>query len=195
MSSMPAIEFRDALQGEDGMELRALRTEDAAAIYALVDRNRPHLRRWLPWVDTSHSAEDTLRFLLSVEEGRRQRRTIGYRILEHGALRGIVGAHDIDEKEGHAAIGYWLAEDAAGRGLMTRAVRLLLAVLFEELRLERVEIRCAVGNRPSCAVAERLGFQFEGILRRAQRLQEEFADMRVYSLLAAEWRDLGGGAD
>ncbi len=120
---------------------------------------------------------------------------MGYRILEHGELQGVVGAHDIDEKEGHAAIGYWLAAEAAGRGLMTRSVRLLLAVLFEDLGLERVEIRCAMGNRPSCAVAERLGFQFEGILRSAQRLQGKFADMRVYSMLAAEWRALGGGAD
>jgi ribosomal-protein-serine acetyltransferase len=50
-----------------------------------------------------------------------------------------------------------------------------------------VEIHCAIGNEKSCAIAKRLGFQFEGVLRQGQLLNGNYVDINVYSMLAGEW--------
>jgi ribosomal-protein-serine acetyltransferase len=75
---------------------------------------------------------------------------------------------------------------------MTEAVRALTAHAFDVWRLQRVEIRAAVGNRRSAAIPRRLGFSEEGVLRQAERHGDEFKDIAVYSLLADEWREAAG---
>lgn len=59
---------------------------------------------------------------------------------------------------------------------------------FEGLELNRVQIKCAVGNTPSSNIPKRLGFQFEGIERAGELFTEgSFADIEVYSLLKNEY--------
>lgn len=176
------------LDGEAG--LRALEQDQADAIFALVSNNREHLGRWLPWVETTHEPADTAAFLRQAAENRSRGRTAAYAIWAEGGLRGIIGLHDIDRSNGVAQIGYWIAADWQGRGLVTRAVRALLHLAFADLRLERIEIRCATGNLRSQAVPKRLGFTCEGRLRAAQRLHGQGVDMLVYGLLREEWRRL-----
>ncbi len=77
---------------------------------------------------------------------------------------------------------------------MTAAVAALVDDGFDRYRLVRVEIRADVENRASRAVAERLGFQLEGVLRQSYRvLDERYSDDAVYSLLASERPALARG--
>lgn len=71
------------------------------------------------------------------------------------------------EGERSAELGFWMAPEGRGRGLMTRAARLVLEFGFdpEGLDLDRVLWRAFVGNWPSWAVAWRCGFRFEGQVR------------------------------
>ena len=85
-------------------------------------------------------------------------------------------------------LGYWLARDAQGRGLITRGVAAMLDHAFGPWRLHRVEIRAAPDNARSRAVPERLGFTLEGRLRDAERHPGGFRDLVVYALLAPDWR-------
>jgi len=85
-------------------------------------------------------------------------------------------------------IGYWLAESATGQGIMTRCTREFTRYAFETLKLNRVVIRCADTNTKSAGVAERLGYTLEGIARQGTQLHGKFVDLRVYSLLAEEWK-------
>lgn len=82
-----------------------------------------------------------------------------------GTLLGMVGLHRIGS--GTAEIGYWLAPWARHRGVMTRAVALLLDMALDPdgLDLVRVTWRAVVGNWPSRRVAWRAGFRVEGTLR------------------------------
>jgi ribosomal-protein-serine acetyltransferase len=100
---------------------------------------------------------------------------------------GVAGFHGVDWTHRNASIGYWLAQDAQGRGTMTEAVRALVDHAFGELELNRVEIRLDVENARSMALAERLGFRREGTLREAMLLAGAFRDDAVYSVLASEW--------
>ncbi len=100
-------------------------------------------------------------------------------------LLGAIGVHRLSP-EGECDIGYWLAASARGRGLMTRAVSLLSRWLFAEQPVERIVIRAEPANAASCAVAERAGFRFEGVLRSYLVIGGTRRDAASYSLLRDE---------
>ncbi len=186
----PESAFPPAIPVSADFELRQLEPSEAEEIFAVVCANREHLARWLPWVESTRAVEDTRKFLEQVSANRAEAKTAAYSLRVRGALAGIIGLHDIDEANGTAQIGYWLAADYEGQGWMTRAVRALLGMAFDGLGLERIEIRCAAGNLRSQAIPLRLGFTYEGTLRSAQRLPGGRVDIRVYSLLREEWSRL-----
>ena len=170
------------------VELRVLTAAHAPALFALTDRNRDHLRRWLPWVDDTRSAKDTAAF---IRRGREQlRRNDGFQagIWYRGELVGAVGYHYWNWVNRETEIGYWLARPFEGKGIMTRACRALVDHAFRDLDLNRVEIRVAAGNTRSRAVAERLGFLQEGVLRDAEYSSAGLVDQVVYGMLRGEWK-------
>lgn len=183
----PATRFPERIPVNEACELRQLEPSDAEEIFAAVCANREHLDRWLPWVESTHAAGDTRQFLEQVAANRQQGRTAAYSLRIRGQLAGLIGLHDIDQANATAQIGYWLAAAYEGQGWMTRAVRALLAMAFDGLALERIEIRCASGNVRSQAIPKRLGFTYEGTLRSAQRLHGRSVDLRIYALLREEW--------
>ncbi|WP_203669594.1 GNAT family N-acetyltransferase [Cellulomonas pakistanensis] len=103
-----------------------------------------------------------------------------------GTLVGMVGLGM--EGAGSAELGYWLAPEARGRGVMARAVDLVLDAAFGRLELARVFWRAFVGNGPSRAVAERAGFRVEGELRLGGVQRGVRRDEWVGSLLATDDR-------
>lgn len=107
---------------------------------------------------------------------------------ERDAFLGSIGVHRINRVEGRCDIGYYLAPQARGRGVMTRAVGLLSGWVFENLPVERIEITIEPENAASRAVAERAGYTFEGILRSHTVIKGTRRDMAMYSLLRGELR-------
>ncbi len=173
----------------DELVLRLLDEDDAAPLYALIDANRAHLRQWLPWVDNEQSVETARAFLRSAQRQYADNRGGQYGIWEREQLAGVVGQHPIDWGNRAGSLGYWLGAAFQGRGLMTRACRVLVTHMFRDLGLHRVEIRAAPGNRRSRAIPERLGFRQEGLLRDAEWLYAHYVDLVVYGMLAHEWQD------
>jgi ribosomal-protein-serine acetyltransferase len=171
------------LRADERTILRLPIEGDAAPLFALVDANRAHLRRWLPWVDGASDAARIREFLLGVQ-ARTAAGTSLELVIEHdGQLAGISGFRTIDPTNRSAEIGYWLREDFGGRGIMTAACRALVRHGFETLGLNRIAIAAAVENARSRRVAERLGFRFEGISREPEWLYDHFVDHAVYALL------------
>lgn len=105
-----------------------------------------------------------------------------------------IGSHPIDWEQAVGSVGYWLAADAQGRGIATRAVAAYLDHAFGPWGLRRMEIRAAVDNLPSRAIAERLGFTHEGTLRGLHLVRGVVQDVAVYGLLAQEWRGISAPA-
>ncbi len=169
-------------------ELRLVEERHAEALFDLVDRNRHHLREWLPWVDGSNSVEDTREFIRGVLRRFADGNGFAAGIWHHGVLAGMIDLHAIDYVNHSTSIGYWISRGFQGKGIVTTACRAVVDYAFEELGLNRVEIRCAPGNRRSRAIPERLGFVQEGTLRQVQWLNDRFEDLVVYSMLANEWR-------
>ena len=172
----------------DGIDLRPLTTADAPALFAAVDRNRLRLRKWLPWLDSSNSVHDMRAFLEQQERENASRSSLTTGIWVDEEIRGAISLHRIDARHRSSSVGYWLDAAVEGRGIMTRACRALVTEGFQTYGLHRIEIRCALGNHRSCAIAQRLGFVEEGVLREAEWLYDHWVDLRVFSMLEQDWR-------
>jgi ribosomal-protein-serine acetyltransferase len=176
------------LKAGRALELRPLRLADARALFAQVDANRARLRRWLPWPDANRSPADSRAYILQMRAQAKAGLGQTFGLWWKDRLVGVAGFNWIDGANHSAAIGYWLAEEAQGHGLMTAAVIALLRHGFRSLELNRIEIRAGIRNRRSRAIPERLGFRHEGTLRQAEWVSGRYVDHAVYGLLAAVWK-------
>ena len=172
----------------DDLELRLLEDRHAEELFALTDANRAHLREWLPWIDFTVTPADTLNFIKSGLQQFADNNGFQAGIWFNGALAGVIGYHYISWTNRKTELGYWLGAAFQGQGLMTRSCRALVNHAFDELGLNRVEIRCAPDNTRSRAIPERLGFTQEGVVRHAERRHDRFGDLVIYGVLANEWR-------
>ncbi len=99
---------------------------------------------------------------------------------------GIFQGSDVYRRS--AELGYWLAEPFWGRGIMTRAVRLLAAEAFDALDIVRLYAEPFAENHSSRRVLEKAGFLLEGILRRSVCKDGRIMDSCLYSLLKEDAR-------
>lgn len=175
---------------DDDIYLRILTEEDAPKLFALTDQNRLYLRQWLPWVDSTQSVEDTLAFIQSTLIQYADDNGFSCGIWYKHQLVGTIGYHSINWSHHRVEIGYWLAAAFQSKGIMTRACRAMVVYAFDTLKLNKVEIRCAVANYRSCAIPQRLGFKQEGTVRQAEWLYDHFVDLMIFGMLAVEWRHL-----
>jgi ribosomal-protein-serine acetyltransferase len=170
-----------------GLELRQLVLADAAAIFAVVERNRVYLREWLPWVDRTLSADDIRGFLVRVAEQHEDSLGPNAAILLEGRFIGTVGCHPVDWNNRHTSIGYWIDGAQQGKGIMTRCCAGLVDYLFHDAGLHRVTIQCGTGNHKSCAIPQRLGFTREGVMREAEWVSGRWVNLVVWGMLAPDW--------
>jgi ribosomal-protein-serine acetyltransferase len=178
---MPKFDLSDDLQ------LRVLEESDAEELYGVVERNRVYLAEWLPW-PAEQTLAGTLEFIRKTRHQLEENDGFQTAIVLDGKIVGSVGFVGIRWEARATSIGYWLAEEHQGRGLMTRAVGALTDHAFDELDLNRVEIQVASDNRRSRGIPERLGFTVEGVLRDYERVGDRYLDIVVYALLARERR-------
>ena len=169
-----------------GLRLAQVQLDDAEELFALVDANRAHLRRWLPWLDQNRVPAATLRFVEFAQREAEAGTGLHCAIFEQNVLVGLCGYNRIDATNRAAQIGYWLAADAQGRGVMSRCVAALASYGFAKLDLHRQVITCAEGNVACAAVAERCGFRFEDVARDAEWLYDHFVSHRVYARLRTD---------
>ena len=105
---------------------------------------------------------------------------------ENGGLIGFAALVELDLDHGEAEIGYVVAPAARGRGVARRAVDLLTRWGFDELGLERIELRIDPENAGSVKVAERAGYRLDGVLRNVHFKEGARADVGVWSRLRTD---------
>lgn len=127
------------------------------------------LSPWMPWAQRVPSFEESEAVARRQQADFIARRDLCYQIYDRAPegrrLLGGTGLHRMDWTVRRFEIGYWLRASAQGQGFMSEAVAALSRMAFEQLRARRVEIRMDETNLASRAVAERCGFELEGILR------------------------------
>ena len=131
---------------------------------------------------------DQLKFINKCSERAAAGIEFHYGILVGGDIAGLVSFHHIEKRNRCATIGYWLAKSKTGQGIMTAAVKALVAEGFEDLELNRIQARVETSNDPSQAVCERAGLKKEGVLRQAEWLYDHHVDVTLNAVLKSEWR-------
>jgi ribosomal-protein-alanine N-acetyltransferase len=104
-----------------------------------------------------------------------------------GRIAGTVSARELSRMQGRIEVGYMLAEEYLGHGIGTRAVTLMLERLFQIPSLHRVWLTTLSENLASQALARKLGFVQEGVLREHCVVQGRRRDQQLWGLLRPEW--------
>jgi RimJ/RimL family protein N-acetyltransferase len=141
------------------------------------------------WRTTPYSEADARSDLVEQEEARMRGEELNIALVDPGDRAAVLGGCSLEGVRLHrgcAAIGYWLAPEARGRGVATHAVCLLAQWAFAELGLARLELTCGPDNEASQRIAERCGFVREGVLRSHVPFKGARRDSVIYSLLPGE---------
>jgi RimJ/RimL family protein N-acetyltransferase len=147
--------------------------------------------RQFSWRTAPYTEADARSDLADQEEARLRGEGLTFALVEPGDKAVVLGGCSLDDvrlDRGCAALGYWLASAARGRGVATHAVRLLARWAFADLGLARLELTCGPDNEASQRVAERCGFVREGLLRSQVPFKGARRDSVIYSLLPGELR-------
>jgi len=169
------------------LTLRIPQPGDGAIIYSGVRESLPELKRWMPWATDEYTQENAEEWCRRAIAAFITRSSLRYRIyMKDGPeYLGNIGAERFDWEVTKCEIGYWLRTSHYGRGYITEAAGGLIQMLKGIMRPNRIEIRCDVQNLKSRRVAERLGFELEGILRADTREKDgKLRDTCVYALVA-----------
>jgi len=177
----------NALQVDADIVLVPRHPNDSAETFELVDAYRSTLNEWLTWIESTYTVGDVRRYAHFAESQFERHISFDYAIRWQRAMAGGIGLHNLDVAGRSAHVGYWLGPPFVGRGIMSRAVSALTDHAFGTLALNRLEIRCVVENSRSRAVAERLGYRQEGVLREAYLLHGRFRDIALYAMTASDW--------
>jgi ribosomal-protein-serine acetyltransferase len=176
-----------SLRIDENLQLALPQPHMATDLTAVVRENLEHLSRWVPWAVDDYSDETSLEWINMVLREFAENGPFGAVIVCDGKFAGTIGFHHLDKQNKSTELGYWLAKEFEGRGIITRCCRAVLDYLFNTMQLNRVQINCNVENVKSRAIPERLGFTFEGTHRQAEFLHGNFGDLAVYSMLREEW--------
>jgi [ribosomal protein S5]-alanine N-acetyltransferase len=164
--------------------LRELREDDRAVVLSTM--GDALVARWLNMPDAPGDRDfDSL--LRVARDGRSSGDRIDYVVTEAGvdvSLGAVVASR---RHRDNYEVAYLAREEGRGRGVMTRAVRLLCDWLLDE-GVGRIEVRTHPDNEASQKLAERVGFQREGLERKSIWLHDARQDAIVWSLLPSDPR-------
>jgi ribosomal-protein-serine acetyltransferase len=168
--------------------IRPYRPSDIPVLLEAVQESMKELHEWLPWCRPEFNLHDSSEFLATRQQEWASGEHYSFVIYAraNGYFLGGVGINFINRVHNFANVGYWVRTRATRRGVAAAAVRLAAHFAFEELHFSRLEIVTGVENVASQRVAEKVGAQKEGVLRRRLLLYGEPQDAVLYSLIPAD---------
>lgn len=170
--------------------LRVPRRSDFSDWAALRQESRSFLEPWEPrWAPDELDRASWRHRLGRYRSEQSAGTAIAYFIFhkKSGALLGGITIGNIRYGVSQSAqIGYWMGERHAGQGHMFGALNLAIPYIFSSLQLHRIEAACIPDNTRSIRLLEKVGFRQEGYLREYLKINGEWRDHVMFSLLAAD---------
>ncbi|MFT8727794.1 MAG: GNAT family protein [Liquorilactobacillus ghanensis] len=173
--------------GNDQIKLTLPDKGQATDLFQAIEHDRQELERWMPWTKTTNSIKDEENFINYAREQVIQNKLLELVIVINKTAAGMADLHNIDWGNRRAEVGYWLSSDFQGRGIMTETVKRLIKTAFADWSLHKVIIQADSENLASQAVARRLGFSKEAVLKEQLYSGKEFHDLVVYTQLLNDW--------
>lgn len=165
----------------DRLELRGPDPGDIPAITEACQD--PEIQHWTI-IPSPYHRSDAEGFIEMVRAGWASGLSPTWALREAGALVGMIGL--ADEGAGSAELGFWLAPNGRGRGLMDEAAAAVCSYGFGAMGLARISWRAFVGNTGSAAIARRAGFRYEGLTRLGGTQRGVRRDQWIAGRLAAD---------
>ncbi|MCW7944194.1 GCN5 family acetyltransferase [Streptomyces hygroscopicus] len=175
--------------GDDGAELRPLEPWHAEEFLAHLDRGREFITQHIPFGANATDTASARAVLQSYADKRAADTGSLHGLWLEEKLVGGVLFRIFDAAGGNCEVGCWLEPAGTGRGLVTRAMRVLIDWAFDERGIHRVEWYASSANVASVNVARRLGMSRDGVLRESYLYRGVRQDTEVWSVLAPEWRE------
>jgi RimJ/RimL family protein N-acetyltransferase len=142
----------------DGVAIRRYVEDDIVPLVDVVNASLDHLKPWMPWAQETMTVEAQMNFFRETSQQWDEGTNFVYGIFDPtGLIVGGTGFH-VRNGPGVLEIGYWLAREAEGKGLMTRVVDALTKAAVTVDGVTRVEIHCDADNTRSAAIPKRLGY-------------------------------------
>ena len=171
---------------DENIKIELINENHSQPIFDIVDKNRIHLRQWLPFVDKMQTVEFAENFVKGTMQRNKDGNEFAFVIIENDKVIGRIGVYKIDGQNKIGEIGYWLAENLQGKGIITKSCKALIDFCFSDLQLNRIEIKCGTENFKSKTIPEKLNFTREGVIREGELLYDKFIDLNLYSLLKTD---------
>ncbi len=175
------------LRIDEHLLARNYEIDDFEALYAAVNGSRQHLGLWLSWIAKTTKPEHSYEFIQDTLRKLNDQELLALGIFYDGALIGGLSMHEWHHDTRRAQLGYWIAREYEGRGIVTRVLEAFITYIFANIGLNKLEIHYVAANARSGNVAERLGFRVEGLLRKCALRNGQLEDMVVTGLLRTEW--------
>ncbi len=139
-----------------------------------------NLRDGLPYPYTEKDGVDYISAMLTADEND----TFAFAIMADDKVVGSIGAF----RQGNihrrtAELGYYIAEEYWGRGIMTEAVKQICEYVFDKSDIIRIYAEPFAYNTASCRVLEKAGFQYEGTLRSNAVKNGKVIDMKMFAVI------------
>ena len=164
------------------ISIRRWRMSDAEALAKALNNEKVqnNLRDGLPFPYTVKDGEQFISAMLSLDENE----TFAFAVTDGDKAIGSIGVFRCGNIHRRTAeLGYYVAEEYWGGGVMTTAVKLVCRHVFENSDIIRIFAEPFARNAASCRVLEKCGFQLEGVLRSNAVKCGEITDMKMYSLI------------
>ena len=168
--------------------IRKWELSDAKDLAAALSNKKvqDNLRDGLPYPYTEQDGKEFISAMLSADENE----TFAFAITVDNMVIGSIGIF----RQGNihrqiAELGYYIAEEYWGKGIMTEAVKQICKYVFAKSDIIRIYAEPFAYNIASCRVLEKAGFQYEGTLRSNAVKNGRVIDMKMYSLLKAEIKE------
>lgn len=168
--------------------IRKWELSDARDLAAALSNKKvqDNLRDGLPYPYTEQDGKDFISAMLSADENE----TFAFAITVDNMVIGSIGIFRQNNIHRQTAeLGYFIAEEYWGKGIMTEAVRQICKYVFCESDIIRIYAEPFAQNRASCRVLEKAGFQYEGTMRSNAVKNCKVIDMKMYSLLKQEMKE------
>ena len=171
---------------DNTIKIELINVNHSQSIFEMVDKNRTHLRPWLPFVDRMQTVEFAENFVKGTMQRNNDASEFAFVIVENEKVIVRIGVYKIDNQNRIGEIGYWIIEGSQGKGIVTKSCKAMIDFCFSDLGLNRIEIKCGIENVKSKTIPEKLNFTKEGIIRQGEQLYDKFIDLNLYSLLKSD---------
>ena len=178
----------DILLTDGAVSLRFFNMSDAEEMYKAVMESAAEFSSWLEFPHEDSTIKEIRKWLKIHPKNRKKSIEYDFAICDKqdGTFLGGCGLTIIDDANKYADLYYWIRTGCTSRGVATAAASLLAKWGFKELKLNRIEILVAIGNRSSLRVAEKVGAHREGVLRKRITLRGKVHDAVMFSLIPGD---------